>query len=508
MVALGEAHSTEEQEDQGEEGKEKKKRRGKKIPAPKKQSKMAEEEEGAAAPSSGPALEPKNQDTSMEVYVKTLKYMITEEAKSIEAVNLVELWLEKSTEGERIDLRALRESVLELNELREDKPRSVPEVLDDVPTQSKVSKEAAASSEKKDEEVMEKKKEEESEESEEEGEEAQQARVMKKREEELKTLQRVVKVEDKEKKQQEDAAEEEKIPAGNVPQATEARKYDDWLAVNFDMLNDQQLKQDGEAVNLESLSVDMKVQMLKLQQQQDEARTALEKNEAVLVELKGQLTQLDGQEAATKISIEMLDEVIDSVSIICESHKEYKRLFKIDKPAPEKRLSADMLFKKKREKMEQRDVESVRVEDEEKKKRKGIAIPKIAPDVLKKRETGDGTHRPAEPKGPPLKHAPSQTVSHYQDEFSVQVVDLSEEEKNKPKKKEESPEHKEKEEKSEKREDDKEKKDDRKEKRNKKEKKRSSSKPKKGKKEKKEEKEKKSESAESPHYDRVDERDL
>ena len=154
---------------------------------------MAEEEEGAAAPSSGPALEPKNQDTSMEVYVKTLKYMITEEAKSIEAVNLVELWLEKSTEGERIDLRALRESVLELNELREDKPRSVPEVLDDVPTQSKVSKEAAASSEKKDEEVMEKKKEEESEESEEEGEEAQQARVMKKREEELKTLQRVVK---------------------------------------------------------------------------------------------------------------------------------------------------------------------------------------------------------------------------------------------------------------------------------------------------------------------------
>ena len=107
----------------------------------------------------------------------------------------------------------------------------------------------------------------------------------------------------------------------------------------------------------------------------------------------------------------------------------------------------------------------------------------------------------------PVKASPAKRPK-YQEESSVTAVDVSEEEKNKPKKKEESPERKEKEEKPEKKKDDKEKKDDRKEKRPKKEKKRSSSKPKKGKKEKKEKKEKKGERAESSHRDRVDERDL
>ena len=62
------------------------------------------------------------------------------------------------------------------------------------------------------------------------------------------------------------------------------------------------------------------VQILKLQQQMDQARAELEKNEAVILELKEQRVQLDGQEAATKIAIEMLDDVIDSMSIIRESH--------------------------------------------------------------------------------------------------------------------------------------------------------------------------------------------
>ena len=64
----------------------------------------------------------------------------------------------------------------------------------------------------------------------------------------------------------------------------------------------------------------------------------------------------------------------------------------------------------------------------------------------------------------PVKASPAKRPK-YQEESSVTAVDVSEEEKNKPKKKEESPERKEKEKKPEKKKDDKEKKDDRKEKR-------------------------------------------
>ena len=78
-------------------------------------------------------------------------------------------------------------------------------------------------------------------------------------------------------------------------------------------------------------------------------------------------------------------------------------MFKIEKKEPEKRFSADMLFKKKREKMEQSDIESVKAEED--KKKRGTATPKIAPDVLKKKEVGDGKQRPTEPKGPPPKRA-------------------------------------------------------------------------------------------------------
>ena len=78
----------------------------------------------------------------MAGYVDALKYMIQNEAKSIEAVSLLEKWLKKSNTGEQADLYTLRREVLELHELREDredaepkKKPAVPEVLDDVPVQ-------------------------------------------------------------------------------------------------------------------------------------------------------------------------------------------------------------------------------------------------------------------------------------------------------------------------------------------------------------------------------------
>ena len=71
----------------------------------------------------------------MGAYVGALKFMIENEARSIEAVSLLEIWLKKSKDVEKVGLKQLRESVLELNELREDRKQPVPEVLDDVPAQ-------------------------------------------------------------------------------------------------------------------------------------------------------------------------------------------------------------------------------------------------------------------------------------------------------------------------------------------------------------------------------------
>ena len=61
------------------------------------------------------------------------------------------------------------------------------------------------------------------------------------------------------------------------------------------------------------------------------AKATLEKSESMSEKIKQERIRLDAQEAAALIAVEMLDDIVDSVTIICESQEEHKRLFKQEK---------------------------------------------------------------------------------------------------------------------------------------------------------------------------------
>ena len=199
---------------------------------------------------------------------------------------------------------------------------------------------------------------------------------------------------------------------------------DDWLAVDSSQLKDPSLQaemesaslvqqplsqwQDGEALKLESLLMDMKakladtrisqqvfnediesaekedekrVEIAKVQEKIEEAKASLEKAESIMEEIKQGRTMLDGEEAAA-----ILDDIVDSVAIICDSREEYKRLFNQPKKE-EERLSVDMLLRKtKQQRRCESDVESTnstiagsegkqKGERKEKEKEKGESYP-------------------------------------------------------------------------------------------------------------------------------------